>query len=73
MKTVMDVCGLTCPEPLMAFVASARKPEITEMEISCDCEAARDNISRAATSMGWTIESVDASPERILLALKKNA
>lgn len=54
----IDVRGLACPEPLIAFTEAAKKAEVSEIEIRFDCAAARDNISRAAASMGWSVTAV---------------
>ena len=70
-KTVIDVRGLACPEPLIAFTEAAKKPEVTEISISFDCAAARDNITRAAASMGWTITSVTDAPDHTLMSLTR--
>lgn len=70
-KTVIDVRGLACPEPLIAFTDAAKKPGATEIDISFDCAAAKDNISRAAASMGWDITSVADAPDHTLMSLTK--
>lgn len=70
-KTVIDVRGLACPEPLIAFTEAAKKADVTEIDISFDCAAARDNITRAAASMGWNIDSVSDAPDHTLMSLTK--
>ena len=72
-KTVIDVRGLACPEPLIAFTEAAKKPDVTEIAISFDCAAARDNITRAAASMGWTIASATDAPGHTLMNLTRTA
>ena len=63
-KTIIDVRGLACPEPLIAFTNAAKQAGVTEIEISFDCGAARDNIARSAASMGWQVASVAEAPDR---------
>lgn len=70
-KTVIDVRGLACPEPLIAFTDAAKKAGVNEIEISFDCAAARDNITRSAASMGWTVASVADSPDHTVMSLTK--
>ncbi|MDL2267562.1 sulfurtransferase TusA family protein [Desulfovibrio sp. OttesenSCG-928-G15] len=70
-KTVIDVRGLACPEPLIAFTDAANKSGATEIDISFDCAAAKDNISRAAASLGWDITSVTDAPDHTLMNLTK--
>ena len=62
-KTIIDVRGLACPEPLIAFTNAAKQAGVTEIEISFDCGAARDNITRSAASMGWQVASVVEAPD----------
>jgi Predicted redox protein, regulator of disulfide bond formation len=70
-KTVIDVRGLACPEPLIAFTGAAGKAGVTEIEISFDCGAARDNITRSAASMGWEVSSVNEAPDHTVMHLTK--
>jgi TusA-related sulfurtransferase len=70
-KISIDVRGLACPEPLIAFTGAAKDPAVTEMEISFDCPAARDNISRAARSLGWAVRAVEESADHTVMQLEK--
>ena len=70
-KIVIDVRGLACPEPLLAFTGAAKDADAAEMEISFDCVAARDNITRSAGAMGWEVSSVQENPEYTVMHLKK--
>lgn len=70
-KTIIDVRGLACPEPLIAFTTAAKKAGVTEIEISFDCGAARDNITRSATATGWDVASVADAPDYTVMILTK--
>jgi TusA-related sulfurtransferase len=70
-KSVIDVRGLACPEPLIAFTDAVKNEAVTEIDISFDCAAARDNISRAAAAMGWHIVSVTEIGDHTLMNLQK--
>ena len=72
-KTVIDVRGLACPEPLIAFTDAVKKTGVSEIEISFDCAAARDNITRAATGMGWEVNLVQYAPDHTVMLLIKKA
>jgi len=72
-KTTLDVCGLACPEPLIAFTDAAKRAGVTEMEIRFDCGAARDNISRAASSLGWQVASIAEAPDHTVMNLVRGA
>lgn len=70
-KIIIDVRGLACPEPLIAFTDAAKKTDAEEIEISFDCGAARDNIARAAASMGWTVASLAEAGDYTVMNLSK--
>ena len=65
----IDARGLACPEPLMAFLDAAKKADA--VEICCDNHAARENITRAANSIGWQLDSVSGDPGNMLMSLTK--
>ncbi len=71
--THIDVRGLACPEPLIAFTGAAKKAGAAEIEILFDCGAARDNITRAAASMGWNVASVAEHPDHTAMTLTKGS
>ena len=72
-KTNIDVRGLACPEPLIAFTNAVKKTGVEEIEISFDCGAARDNITRAAASKGWKVASIREGAAHTVMNLVKNA
>ncbi|MDR2696129.1 MAG: sulfurtransferase TusA family protein [Deltaproteobacteria bacterium] len=71
--TLLDVRGLACPEPLIAFTEAAKKTDAAEMEIRFDCGAARDNLARAAASAGWRVASIAEAPDHTVMHLIKGA
>ena len=72
-RIIIDVRGLACPEPLIAFTDAANSPDADEIAISFDCAAARDNITRAAASSGWTVASVSEEADYTVMNLTKTA
>lgn len=72
-KQTIDVRGPACPEPLIAFTNAVKQADLTHIEISFDCGAARDNITRAAGSMGWEVESVTEAPDHTVMSLTKTS
>ena len=70
-KKILDVKGLACPEPLLAFTDAARDAETDTIEISFDCGAARDNITRAADTGGWNVESVTEKADHTVMVLSR--
>lgn len=72
-KIIIDVRGLACPEPLIAFTNAIKQADAAELEISFDCPAARDNIIRAADSTGWTVVSVADTLNYTVMNLTKKS
>lgn len=61
MAQIVDARGLSCPEPVLLTLEAIKKLEKGEIEIVVDTDTSKENVSRAATSMGWRI--VDISQE----------
>lgn len=72
-KKTIDVRGLACPEPLLAFTCAAEDAETKSIAISFDCGAARDNITRAALASGWSVDSVTDAPDYTTMVLSRTA
>lgn len=72
-KKIIDVRGLACPEPLLAFSGAAKDAQTNSIEISFDCGAARDNITRAALASGWRVDSVTDAPDHTVMAFSRTA
>ena len=71
MQKNLDVTGLACPEPLLAFTEAAKDAAVDTIEIRFDCGAARDNITRAALSGGWNVDSVTENPDHTVMVLSR--
>lgn len=72
-KTIIDARGLACPEPLIVFTNAVKTTGVTEIEISFDCGAAKDNIARSAASLGWEISSVAQAADHTVMNLTKTS
>ena len=70
-KKTIDVTGLACPEPLMAFIDAIKNADTDSIEIALDCGAARDNVTRAANSYGWQVDSVTEHGESATMTLSR--
>lgn len=67
----LDVRGLACPEPLMAFMQAAKDAATDTIEITFDCAPARDNITRGANSIGWQVDSVTENADHAVMVLSR--
>jgi len=58
MAEIVDARGLSCPEPVLLTLETIKKLGKGEIEILIDTDTSRENVSRAAQSMGWQIVEV---------------
>lgn len=67
---IIDARGLLCPEPVMrAQRALAGKPE--ELTVLVDAIAAKENVTRFASSRGYAVTVSEQSGEYTLKLAKK--
>ncbi len=60
-KTV-DARGLSCPEPALLTRQALQKLNHGTIEVLVDTGTARENVSRVAENLGWTV-TVEEQPE----------
>jgi len=57
MKSLLiDCSGLSCPEPVLRAGKAMQEPEVKKVKVKVNSTVARDNVSRAAGSLGWKAE-----------------
>lgn len=71
MSQSLDVCGLSCPLPLMKVREVMNRKE-ESIEVVGDTPAARENIMRLADSRGYSVieERLSASVWKLTLVLR---
>ena len=58
----VDCRGLLCPEPVLRVKRELERLSAGEtLEVLVDNPAARDNVSRMAKSLGWTVSALEVS------------
>lgn len=67
---VKDARGMLCPEPLLIAKQEMEKPGASVVKILVDNAAARENITRLAERMKWSVK-VDSAGTDFLLTLEK--
>lgn len=69
MNKTVDARGLSCPQPVLLTINEIKAGQSDKILIIVDNEAAKENVSRAATSRGWTVTDLceDAGECRITL------
>jgi len=60
MSSIVDARGLSCPQPVLMTMDEIKKVGKGEIVILVDTDTSKENVSRAATSQGWEVKSVDS-------------
>lgn len=70
MSDILDLRGLSCPQPVLQVRTALQQPGASSVKALVDTPVARENIGRAARSLGWTM-NVDEGDDGFLLTLEK--
>ncbi len=70
MNETVDARGLSCPQPVLVTVNALASMRSGSLEVLVDTEASKENVIRAAKSMGWEAGTVtqDGDQYRVILA-----
>ena len=69
MRTI-DARGLSCPQPVFLALEAIKAGKDSVVEIRVDNAVAVENVTRAATSSGWSV-AVAGAGEDMLLTLAR--
>jgi tRNA 2-thiouridine synthesizing protein A len=58
----LDVCGLSCPQPVLRVTEALRQLTGGLVEVLADCGTAQDNVTRLAERSGWSVRT-EARPD----------
>lgn len=72
MSEQIDARGLSCPQPVLLTREKLRNLAGGELIVLVDTDTSRENVSRAAASMGWQVAGVTPEGEAFRLTLKKS-
>ncbi|MEA1974310.1 MAG: sulfurtransferase TusA family protein [Bacillota bacterium] len=70
-EKIIDVCGLSCPEPVIIVKRELEKT-CTGFKVITEQEVAKENISRLVKKMGYDIIVEEKESEYILIIKKDN-
>ena len=59
MSTVVDCRGLACPEPVLLTRQALQNASGNEIKVLVSSAVARDNVTRAAASLGWKLRTAE--------------
>lgn len=71
MSKIVDARGLSCPQPVILTLNAIRTGKETELEVLVDTDTSRENVSRAASSQGWDVLSVQEEAGGYRVAIRK--
>ncbi len=71
MSNVVDARGLSCPQPVILTMNEIKKVKKGEIVILVDTDTSKENVSRAATSQGWTLKAVESEGTGYRISIAK--
>jgi tRNA 2-thiouridine synthesizing protein A len=63
MSKIVDARGLSCPQPVMITLDEISKINKGQLVILIDTDTSRENVTRAAKTLGWQVS--DIQPEGV--------
>jgi TusA-related sulfurtransferase len=72
MSNIIDARGLSCPQPVILTMNEIKKVKKGEIVILVDTDTSKENVSRAATSQGWTLKSVESEGTGYRISISKD-
>ena len=71
MSKIVDARGLSCPQPVLLALNEIKKMNKGEIVVLVDTDTSKENVSRAATSQGWNLKSVEAEGTGYRISISK--
>lgn len=72
MPNLIDVRGLSCPQPVLVTVETLGQVKQGEVTVLLDTETSKENVTRAGASLGWQVKEVQRDGENYRLTLEKS-
>ena len=72
MSEQIDARGLSCPQPVLLTMEKLRTLNQGELMVLVDTDTSRENVSRAAASLGWQVKAVQPEGEEYRITLHKD-
>ncbi len=71
MSEQVDARGLSCPQPVLLTMEKLRALNQGELVVLVDTDTSRENVSRAAASLGWQVKTVQPEGDEYRIVLQK--
>ncbi|MDI6852735.1 MAG: sulfurtransferase TusA family protein [Deltaproteobacteria bacterium] len=72
MSEQIDARGLSCPQPVLLTMEKLKTLNQEELVVLVDTDTSRENVSRAAASLGWQVKEVQSEGEEYRITLQKS-
>jgi TusA-related sulfurtransferase len=72
MSAIVDARGLSCPQPVLLTLNEIKKINKGEIVILVDTDTSKENVSRAATTQGWQVKSVETEGIGYRISISKD-
>ncbi len=72
MIEIIDVRGLSCPEPVLRTLEAIKKTDKETLQILIDTETSKENIIRAVNSVKWKILEVKKELDSYRIIITKH-
>lgn len=63
MSSTVDARGLSCPQPVLMTLDEIKKIDKGEIVVLVDTETSKENVTRAASSQGWSLKDMQEGSE----------
>lgn len=71
MSKTIDARGLSCPQPVLMALDAIKAAGKDALVILVDTDTAKENVSRAAESQGWSVRDVMEEGDEYRIAIEK--
>ena len=72
MSALVDARGFSCPQPVILTMNEMKKLKKGEIIVLVDTDTSKENVSRAATSQGWTLRGVEPEGAGYRISISKD-
>lgn len=72
MSKVVDVRGLSCPQPVIITMDKIKEQMSGEIIILVDTDTARENVGRGAASQGWQVKNIQKEDDGYQITIIKD-
>lgn len=73
MSNIIDARGLSCPQPVIMTLNEIKKTQKGDIIIMVDTDTAKENVSRASETQGWTVADVQPEDDGYRITIRRES